>query len=366
MKRAVINVALAMMVVTTTMAGFTSCSSDELHEGVEQKQDKEQEPDDLNSARIHEELKTQLLVDALCDADSVPGSGVATYTPRVGEALYSATPTVCYTVADTPEEAEAAYQDLVSVLRDESGTPVAHEVRQGDVHLSFTPGTGGSETGRLIVDCPRLSNVLTALIFVPKAAWPENYSSPIPFMSLVRNKSNGRIYLCVREPYGCKGILLTFDGGWCDEYFDSDWQGTFYMYMKCAKLEAFQCLGNAMRTRDDAVADMMQMVCDRIEWNNTTRKTLGALYYERKKMIFDSDYSYHKGRWWFATNYYIDKRMAKFDNRVYEAQTKSYEHKAKPSKNLPSASVYFDTRLNTDGKWEFIYKPGSSTKRNRG
>ena len=367
----------AIVIAMVAMTGLTSCSDEETHEGLSaQELATVAEPDDPNAAAIGEKLKAELLLSALCEVDSTSGRTV--YTPHVGKALYSATPTVLYTVADTPTEAEATYQCIVSALQNESGSAtVGHDVRQDDVHLTFTAGDGISESGRIVVDCPRLKDVMTALVFVPKAAWPENdVTSPIPFLSLVRHKGNGRIYLCVREPFGCDGILLTFDGGWVDDGFDSSWQGKFTMYKDCAKQEVFNCLGIALKTREDAMASMMQAVCDRIDGHNQTRRTLGKIYYGREtvldyankynetpKVEFDCEYSYKKGRWWLRTNYYIDKKMATFTNRVYKGTTNHYEHKQKPTKTNPSSSIYFNMQLNVDQDYEFIYKPGASSKR---
>ena len=124
---------------------MTSCSNEDYLDGMglqqseAMSQNQEQEADDPNSLMIREELKTQMLMSAICDVDSVPGSGTATYTPRVGKVLYSATPTVYYTVADTPEEAEAYYYDIVSALQDSTGmASIGHAVMQGDIRLTFT------------------------------------------------------------------------------------------------------------------------------------------------------------------------------------------------------------------------------------
>ena len=373
MKKNMIAVAAVVMTITATMAGMTSCSNEDYLDGMglqqseAMSQNQGQEPDDPNLLMIREELKTQMLMSAICDVDSVPGSGTATYTPRIGKVLYSATPTVYYTVADTPEEAEAYYYDIVSALQDSTGmASIGHAVMQGDIRLTFTPGGAANETGRLVIDCPRLKDVITTLVYVPKAAWPENISSPIPFMSLVKEKSTGHIFLCLREAFGCQGILLTFDGGWIDDRFESDWQGTFYMKKYCAKQEVFNCLGRAIETRGTAVAEMMQMVCDRIPWDNITRNVLGKLYYERETMDFDCEYSYRKGRWWLATNYYIDLYKAKFENRKYTGYKKHYEHKSRPSLSIPSFAIYFNAQTPVNDLYEFIYKPGSSTKKNRG
>mgnify|MGYP007013882925 CR=1 FL=1 len=140
MKKNMITTAVAIMALTAAITVMTSCSKDDgldgmgLQQSEAMSQNQEQEPDDPNLLMIREELKTQMLMSAICDVDSVPGSGTATYTPRVGKVLYSATPTVYYTVADTPEEAEAYYYDIVSALQDSTGmASIGHAVMQGDI-----------------------------------------------------------------------------------------------------------------------------------------------------------------------------------------------------------------------------------------
>ena len=345
--------AFLMMVMGLTL---TACSKDD--------DDNSEQPEvDLNSPIIHEELEANMMLAGLCDIDSVPGGGTVTYTPRLGKALYSATPTIYYTIANSAEEARNIYEGIVACIRTDSldTTPYPSDVKRSDVHLTFGAGSGVGETGRIAVDCPRLKNVLTSVVFMTDEAWPENdTATPFNFLSLWHQKSTDRYYLCVRESKGSSGMMITWESGWWEDKFDSDWQGVFTLYADCAKQEVYTALGNAMKFYPDKFQKMIDAM-KKSNMPHTTGKTWDLLddfwNYPSNTRYFDCDYSYSKGRWWFATNYYITVRRATVENRSVSLWQTYCEHDHYPLKNRGSYSFYFDNNYNNkNGDWEAIYR----------
>ena len=348
MKSAILAMAMGLM--------LTACSKD-------YDNDKTEQPEvDLNAAAIKEELEANMMLAGLCDIDSVPGGGTVTYTPRVGKALYSATPTIYYTVANSPEEARNIYEGIIAFVRTDSldTTAFPSDVKRGDVHLTFGTGSGEGETGRITVDCPRVNDKLTSVVFMTDAAWPENdVATPFNFLSFWHQKSTNRYYLCVREFKGSPGMMITWDGGWWEDWFDSDWQGKFSLYADCPKQEVYTALGNAMQYNSDKFQKMMDNVRKANlphDWNNTWG-LLRTFWDYNVSRHFDCDYSYSKGRWWLATNYYITVRRATVQNRNVSLWQTYCEHEYYPLKNQGSYSFYFDGNFNNkNGDWEAIYR----------
>ena len=350
MMSAILAMAMAAM--------LTACSSDDNDDN------KTEQPEvDVNSAAIHEELEANMMLAGLCDIDSVPGGGTVTYTPRIGKALYSATPTIYYTVANSPEEARGIYEGIIAFVRTDSldTTAFPSDVKRGDVRLTFGAGSGDGETGRITVDCPRVNDVLTTVVFLTDEAWPENdVSSPFNFLSFWHQKSTDRYYLCVREAKGSSGMMITWESGWWEDWFDSDWQGKFSLWADCPKQEVYTALGNAMQYNSNKFQNMMNAM-NKSSIPHTSGKTWDMLddfwNHPKNTRYFDCDYSYSKGRWWLATNYYITVRRATVENRSVSLWQTYCEHEYYPLKKRGSYSFYFNQDYNNkNGDWEAIYR----------
>lgn len=343
-----------LMLTALTLA---SCSKDD------DDNKSEQPEEDLNSAIIKENLEANMMLAGLCDIDSVPGGGTVTYTPRLGKALYSATPTVYYTVANSPEEARGIYEGIIAFIRTDSldTTAFPSDIKRGDVHLTFGAGSGEGETGRITVDCPRVNDKITNVVFLTDEAWPENdVSTPFNFLSLWHQKSTDRYYLCVREAKGSPGMMITWESGWWEDWFDSDWQGKFSLWADCPKQEVYTALGNAMQYNSNKFQSMMNAM-NKSSIPHTSDKTWDMLNdfwnYSQYTRYFDCDYSYSKGRWWFATNYYITVRRATVKNRSVSLWQTYCEHQSYPLKKRGSYSFYFNNDYNNkNGDWEAIYR----------
>ena len=343
-----------LMLTALTLA---SCSKDD------DDNKSEQPEEDLNSAIIKENLEANMMLAGLCDIDSVPGGGTVTYTPRLGKALYSATPTVYYTVANSPEEARGIYEGIIAFIRTDSldTTAFPSDIKRGDVHLTFGAGSGEGETGRITVDCPRVNDKITNVVFLTDEAWPENdVSTPFNFLSLWHQKSTDRYYLCVREAKGSPGMVITWESGWWEDWFDSDWQGKFSLWADCPKQEVYTALGNAMQYNSNKFQSMMNAM-NKSSIPHTSDKTWDMLNdfwnYSQYTRYFDCDYSYSKGRWWFATNYYITVRRATVKNRSVSLWQTYCEHQSYPLKKRGSYSFYFNNDYNNkNGDWEAIHR----------
>lgn len=343
-----------LMLTALTLA---SCSKDD------DDNKSEQPEEDLNSAIIKENLEANMMLAGLCDIDSVPGGGTVTYTPRLGKALYSATPTVYYTVANSPEEARGIYEGIIAFIRTDSldTTAFPSDIKRGDVHLTFGAGSGEGETGRITVDCPRVNDKITNVVFLTDEAWPENdVSTPFNFLSLWHQKSTDRYYLCVREAKGSPGMMITWESGWWEDWFDSDWQGKFSLWADCPKQEVYTALGNAMQYNSNKFQSMMNAM-NKSSIPHTSDKTWDMLNdfwnYSQYTRYFDCDYSYSKGRWWFATNYYITVRRATVKNRSVSLWQTYCEHQSYPLKKRGSYSFYFNNDYNNkNGDWEAIHR----------
>ena len=340
-----------------TALTLASCSKDD------DDNKSEQPEEDLNSAIIKENLEANMMLAGLCDIDSVPGGGTVTYTPRLGKALYSATPTVYYTVANSPEEARSIYEGVIAFIRTDSldTTAFPSDIKRGDVHLTFGAGSGEGETGRITVDCPRVNDKITNVVFLTDEAWPENdVSTPFNFLSLWHQKSTDRYYLCVREAKGSPGMMITWESGWWEDWFDSDWQGKFSLWADCPKQEVYTALGNAMQYNSNKFQSMMNAM-NKSSIPHTSDKTWDMLNdfwnYSQYTRYFDCDYSYSKGRWWFATNYYITVRRATVKNRSVSLWQTYCEHQSYPLKKRGSYSFYFNNDYNNkNGDWEAIHR----------
>lgn len=349
--------ALALLLAMTLATALTACSSSD-----DDPKKADQPEEDANAAAIHEALEADMMLAGLCDIDSVPGSGTVTYTPRLGTAIYSATPTVVYTTANSADEARSVYEGIIAYVRTDSldTTPFPTDVRRGDVHLTFTAGSASGEVARIAVDCPRVKDVLTTVVFLTDEAWPENdTASPFNFLSFWHQKSTDRYYLCVREAKGSPGLLLTWDGGWWEDSFDSDWQGKFTLWADCPKQEVYVALGNAMRFNADKFQNMMDRISKASGVPHTSGKTwdiLNTLWNWGVNRCFDCDYSYSKGRWWLATNYYITVRRASIKNRTVNLWQTYCEHSEYPLKNRPSYSLTFGQDYNRGNDWEPIFR----------
>ena len=298
-------------------------------------------------AALIDALKAKNLLSSLCRIETLE-DGTVKYTPLIGQAIESSKPTTYYTVAETEADARQIFYGIIAVMIDVPDNSFeVNEVKQGDVHLKFQGKGSGPETAVITVDCPKLKNVLTEIVFLPSASWPTNAGST-PFKLLSVWKYQGLKYVCVRTSENGTGIMLTFDGGWGEEWFKkySYWQGEFYLWTNTAQAEAFDCWAWAIYNKGTEYMQMLKkMGADKGLWEKALLESVS----------FDNNYSYDHGIWWAYACYYVTiKRTSIFAGAVNH-YSNDFEHKQTPTRTNPSSQITFDSNFDTSG-WECIYK----------
>ena len=356
---------LVLTLCAIMMTLTTSCDSDDTFETPTS--DSRQEElvfSEAEKARIIEELHNKMVMQALCDVDT--NTCPATYTPRLGKVLDNATPTIRYTVANTKEEAERHYMNIIGSLigNSDSATP-GHDVTVGDIHLTYVEGAQAGETARIIIDCPRLRNVLTAIVFLTRAAWPENAQATTPFtlLSVWKHLPSHRLYLCVREPCGCDGIMITLADYNQGKSFGGAFQSDIRLYDKAASWEAYDCLADNMECRGTSFETMLKELSKKYS-NDPTYYLLNKLWTSNDEILFDCH--------WGVTTVFgkvvaLSLQRAKFKNKKYSKVNETYYLKIDPPQAKPSNSINFSLNYDRkDTEWEKVYQPGGAGRKNRG
>ena len=343
-----------MYLLMLTALTLTACSSDD-----DDNNNGTGEEDPAELAQIREKLDAELMMKALCEYDNE----TATYTPRIGEAINAPTPTIYYAIANSVDEARSKYESIVSVTRTDSldTTPLSSDVTRGNVHLTFSPSTADGETARINVECPQLKDVLTAIVFIPEAAWPENdVATPYDFLSCWREKSTGNIYICTRNGYGGSGRMLTFDGGWSYDWFTEHdyWQGKFYQWENTADEDALRGLCDGMVNSPDKFQKMFDKLGQQAG-GSRTYSIVKSLYVDRGTLTFGLDYTWDTVLYRFYFYYHVKKNyftIRRSDNAWWK-WTHEYKQKSTPGTGEPSHSFNFGrTEKRDDSKWEVIYR----------
>ena len=315
------------------------------------------EADNPNEADIEEEkyvheweesMKTEGIVQELCLV-MTQEDGTVKYEPTVGKALYDVAPTVYYQPVSSIEEAEQVFYRIISPLNTDSvGDKKVEqkEITQGDVHLKFEEGTSAKELARIIVDCPRLRDVLTEVVFMPQDLWPENdMSSPFNYLSVWKQKSTTNIYLCVRKSQGCHGILLTFDGGYVEDWFTKydHWQGRFYVWQNTAKAEDIEALAYCLKHHNNILKNEV------VPQLKTEGYAVLKHFLWGESQTFDTKVSYHYWLWWAYHCYGVKIfRTRVASNGETYSYTDYYKHEESPSREIPTHAIYFTP----DEYWE--------------
>ena len=366
MKKLMTMSAILAMAMGLTL---TACSSDDDNDN-----NSTQEENAAEVARIQEQMQADLMMKALCEYDST----TATYTSRIGEAINAPTPTIYYAIANTVEQARSRYEDIVSFLRTETSEstktadpdvasePLPTDVTRGDIHVSFAASSAAGEVARINVDCPRLANVLTAIVFIPEEAWPENADvvAPFNYMSCWREKSTGRIYICTQECKGGKGIMLTLDGGWEEDWFKKYdyWQGEFYLWKETASYDAFRGLSDAYKYSPDRLNFMNNALQKSYPSTTTAGYMRNFVEYGSTYIFdcdFDYDYSYDHHLWRFYNCWDVTIKRLYFNPYTHDVKTHNtdYTHKQVPQRTNPSHEFTFDRGdKRDDNVWEAIYR----------
>lgn len=341
--------------------GFTcfACSDDDDDPSVPTEEEETEE-----EIALREELRTAALTANLCDVDTL-ADGTVQYTPIIGEVLDQATPSVRYVVADSVQEARLTWGTIVSALQDSAqDLSGQNEVTQGDIHLTFTEGGADGQVASVNIDCDRFAEVFSRIVFITSDRWPGNdQGSPFGYLSVVKQKSTGWIYLCVRQAQqGQDGILMTFDGGVTNKnsILNTYWQGNIILWDGVATADAFIALCAAMCESRYEMTDAIAALEDYSGKGSSFRLLLemGANAY----VTYALNYKYKSGLWWFHRNYYVTINKI----TIYGGKQTNYKHKFhqwsdyfehKENHSIvgtPPHSITFDGDFDTSG-WETIY-----------
>lgn len=347
------NIIFTLYVVCTFMLVLSSCSKDSDTE------DHKQEVEDVEAAKKREDMKTEGIMQSLCEIIEHKDGSIE-YQPRIGAAIYDVSPTIYYTTAESLEEAEGRYYNLIGALNSSLDQQIRDkEITQGDIHLKFEKGSS-SEIARIKIDCPRLKDILTEIVFIQSNKWPENdLASPFLFMSIWKQISTNRIYVCVRKSQGSKGIMLTFDGGWREDWFTkyNFWQKSFYLWKETAHPDDFYALAGAMKYSKSKFDSMFKILK---QYECKTKEIIKILLL-RNDLAFDTSYSYDHHLW--RAHYCYDITLYSTLILGYDYTCASLSvyctHKQAPRRNTASHSFYFTPEFKNDKDWECLYRGAS-------
>ncbi len=344
--------------------GVTACSDDETTMDSEEALIEEDNP------LIRDTLQYRMLISELCNVEAL-ADGTASYTPRHGYALYSAAPTIYYVGVDSLPQAQDKWQDITAVLRDSTEERTqTNEVNVLDLHLTYTEGSEG-ELAHIDVDCPELQNVLTSIVFIPLAQWPNNdTSSPFLLCSVWKENSTGYYYLCVRKANADRGILITFDGGYKQDFFRdskrvSRYGGEFFLWEDCAHTDAFAHLVFCMKEKQSLFLKSQEAMIKnaggyynlsenrRYTLNNGSLNDNGFRFYNG---TFDNEYnwSYDSSKKLFRKRKYfysidVHRTRIEWTNLDRKTWVNHYGDANRPPVYYPSHAIYFDYNFQPTG-----------------
>ncbi len=333
------------------MCGITSCSGDDGPVEV---------ADDDHYDLMERNLGIKnFIIEDLCIVNKSE-LGTVSYEPRRGKAIEPTTPTIYYVPVDSDDEPLQIYNSIVSICNTDTLNPKDPErdITILDSRIAFSDGdASGGEKGRISVDIPELRNVLTEIVFIPREKWPYNdYSTPFNHLSVWYQESTKRYYICVRPSSGCKGIMLTFDGGWSVveinkklHYLDDR---PFSLYYNTAPKEAIDCLATSFNEKPDRC----KKIVDRLKGNDDCPwivNLLTAMERNGGTYKFDTGYSakyklcgvYNCWR----THIYRVALKYKDGKFVTESVYDYYKHSDRPRKSLASSAFYFESNMSTNG-----------------
>jgi len=185
------------------------------------------------------------VVSRFCEIDST-SNGTLVYKPHVGVVLYDTQPGTYYVAAESEQEARNSFKSDFGLYdaEDYEPGPVSNEQLSLDFgefgKITYSASDGRSEWAVVDVDLPELKDVISKIVYIPKAKWPDNYDSPFWTGDIVRG-SNGWLYICVRPCDGQTGILMTWDGG-TDWTYREDHYKSYYRVTNCSGDDAWDAL----------------------------------------------------------------------------------------------------------------------------
>ena len=111
------NIIFTFYVACTFMLVLSSCGKDSDTE------DHKQEVEDVEAAQKREDMKTEGIMQSLCEIIEHEDGSIE-YQPRIGAAIYEVSPTIYYTTAESLEEAEGRYYNLIGASNSSPDQPI--------------------------------------------------------------------------------------------------------------------------------------------------------------------------------------------------------------------------------------------------
>ncbi len=352
---------IAMLLMAVAVFGTISCSDNNDNEPVAM------EHDDSEDAEERDEAIKSFIIEDLCIVNESE-TGEVTYEPRRGMAIDPTTPTVYYMPVNSDEEPLNTYNSIVSILYADEENPQTPEkqVEILDAKLSFSDGGSNGEKGRINVSIPELKNILTAIVFVSREKWPYNdNATPFNHLSVWKHKQSGWVFFCVRPSSGCRGIMLTFDGGWSTHLIDEKLHYLddvpFTLYYNTAPKEAFECLVTSLNDKPDRFVKIKEALKQHgynqntssyknienirnVKESNLLLLIFRAVYYD---LSFKTKKKLCKGYYCWRTHIYraaIYREKGRYKIKDVDSY---FSHNNRPVKFGASWAFYFDSNMNT-------------------
>lgn len=290
----------------------------------------------LPDSVVNEELK-QILLSNICYVDTINDSTFR-YSHRYGR-RDEADSTLMYLKSNYDGDALSFFKSMLPAGEEKNlivnGNNITYSIpNEGSITYSYE-GSNDVEA-RIYVDFPEIPDI-KEIIYIPKDLWPYNDdSSPFKIGSIWKNADNNRVYVCVKEFCGNydKGIMMTFNGGWKDYYYNG-----FNMYTECATKRAWEKLSDLYTSYN-------------LKFKQAEEK--GAIPSEVRQ-----GYNYtvgnHTSKYKFLyTRHYFD--CVKFKNNKFEFSTFTIDapwQEIAKSNRHPSSSFEF-TNTKPSGNWKRI------------
>ena len=312
----------------------------------------------------------EMMLAHLCEKDTL--QVVPHYTPLLGEVLDETHPSVYYVGVESEEEAHSYFTIYFPKMEfaDSVGIQVdATKVDYGKYgSVSYEPRDGKSEWAVVNINLPELKDVITQLLFIPKAKWPTNDYSPYYPGEVFREGNTSRLWLCVQDwACGHDGIMLSWDESQVTKTDRSDHYKSYTRVTngahKVASREGWNALAHLYYSDRDAFNKMHDNINNQ-QWYKDckSRFLLGFAdnlrYHDWEWETFqvgemwDNNY-YWAGRirhvWEGSTDYVKLLKSPKKEGFLYRFESGNYYFKRDYSPEVPNDRWTIEVRFGSGG-----------------
>ena len=352
-------VAIAFMMMSPI---FISCSDDSETQTPANDEDEKTAAEDLRNY--------EMMLAHLCEKDTL--QIVPHYTPRLGEVLDNARPTVYFVGVESEKEShdyfniyfpKMEFTDCIGVQVD------ATEIDYGKFgSVSYEPRDGISEWAVVNINLPELKDVITQLVFIPKAKWPTNAYSPYNPGDVLRENNTNRIWLCVQDwNCGHDGIVLSWDES---QVTKTDRSDHYKSYTKVtngsssvATREAWNALAHFYYSDPVEFCNMYDYINAQQWYKDSGCKFLGGFadnlrYHNWEDETFQVgemwDHKYYwvgkiRHVWEGSTDYVLLRRTAKMEGYLYLFESGNHYFKGNNGPTVPNDRWTIERRFGASG-----------------